>query len=401
MAKWSLSRAIVVMGFWLATTQLSGQECDICVSAIREQYPVTFISQTDNRLSVDMDHFFCSDEFEKRARNDKAGVTVPIEGAPVLFSKDSGEAWGKRRQICERDSFHLSSQDAAKVYLSFVPETVQLAALEKWGECVSSCNPGGANNVTLTTSKIDDRQVLVTVARKPNTTAAKVSLIVLRNLDCKGKILTGSAITHGGLGSVCTISNPSEDATIAVVPSYGSPVKKRFHAPPVAKPLARSVEITGTRFEGDFDCGHSMTCADHRVLNGVKDGTSCQIRNSGRCGTVLVLDQFGKEFSAVRRTNVEEVPGVDCGKTISCPDNKVIVGFKDGTSCEVLNTIQCSDLELVTDGRKIVLGACQWTDTFACGDTGVCGPDQVAVAMLDGTGCEIRSKVKCCALTLK
>src|SRR4051812_46569817 len=167
MAKWSLSGVIVVMGFWLTAAQLSGQECDTCVSALREQYPVTYISQTENRLSVDMDHFFCSDEFEKRAKNDKTGITVPIEGTPVSFSDNSGEAWEKRKQICEKNSFHLSSQDAAKVYLSFVPEAVQLAALDKWGDCVSSCNPGGANNVTLTTSKIENRQVVVTLSRSP------------------------------------------------------------------------------------------------------------------------------------------------------------------------------------------------------------------------------------------
>lgn len=397
--------AVLVLAF--ASRSTVAQNCDHCGEVLRSQHPIEYMSKTDRGFASDVWSFFCSATFESQTKDGSAEVTVPLEGLPVPFGAGAKyrESWTKRSEACSGGRSKLAMHEAAQVYFKLVPEAVQLGAQLMWGECVKDCTIGTMSHVTLSASKVDDTHVNFTLALKPETTVAYVTRVIASNLSCSGLIVPPARITPAGIGSNCTIDTVAQVSSLTVIPSYGAPVSRRIDppAPPPPPPLPQptSVSVGGSAWEGDFDCGKSMSCADNRVLAGIRDGTSCLVLNRGRCATISVWDQFGKIFSAVKHVNCEPLDQFSCGQLAVCPGNKVLVGFKDGTGCEVMNGGQCCDLVLAVGGDPIEPRGCTWTDEFSCGESRTCGSDQVMVGLRDGTSCEVTNKIRCCALALK
>lgn len=389
----------------IISQSVAAQDCDHCGEVLRSQYPIEYMSKTDKGFASDVWTFFCSSAFETETKGGSAGVTVPLEGTPVPFGAGGkySESWAKRSEACSAGGSKLVLHEAAQVYFKLVPEAVQLGAQQKWGDCVKDCAIGNLSQMTLSGSKVDDTHVNFTLALKPGATVAYVTAVTPDNMSCNGLIVPRALVTPAGIGSSCTINNVAKPSSFTVIPSYGAPVSRTISPPPPPPrppaPRPTSVSVGASAWEGEFACGSGMSCADNRVLNGVKDGTDCGVLNRGRCATVSIQDQFGQAFSAVKHVNCEPLDQFACGQSAVCPGNKVLVGFEDGTGCSVMNGGQCC--ELVAGGVRLEPQGCAWADDFACGESRTCGSDQVMVGLRDGTGCGVTNRLRCCSLGMK
>jgi hypothetical protein len=201
--------------------------------------------------------------------------------------------------------------------------------------------------------------------------------------------------------TVAATATPTTGATATPTAAAATPTPTATSAPtptPTPAPAPSTVRLGTAVTDGTFACGGEMACAGGRVLTGITDTTGCGATNDGRCSPVNVFDQFGGSVQAPTYRNCTALPAFSCGQSSACPFGKVLVGYRDGSSCSVANTGQCCELAGV--GYTVDTEACVFSDLFGCGTTALCGANQVMVGIQDGTGCGVQSRIQCCGLKI-
>lgn len=384
---------------------VDAQDCN-CGVVLDKQYPTILKATSSSTFQQRVWEYFCSDSFEQQARNGKAWgeVTVPIEGVPVPFAGGAqyGDSWAKRSRACQSRSNSLNAEQAAQVFFQFVPIEVQLNAQNVWLKCHESCKGNSARYVSLAAERAGEKLVTFTLRLDPAIPLAYVNSVVPENLSCSRPFTPASKIPATGLVSVCTILDLQKESLLVVVPSLGGPVNW-IHSPgkptpPPDSPRPSFVETSAPMAGNPFGCGGSMSCPSGQVLVGITDGTGCGIVNNGFCSPVNVRDQSGLVFGQASSSSCVALPQYGCGQSAECTGGRVLVAYSDGTGCGVPNGGTCCSLSTAGVELEPDINSCEWKSGFGCGQTSFCGPNQVMVGVKDGTSCNVQNQVKCCSL---
>lgn len=163
--------------------------------------------------------WFCSSEFESHVLNNSGsiGITVPIKGVPVRFSRDASDdsLWSKRSEFCQSQRSKFSTAEARTV-ISQMPASKE--AIAAWLECKRLPALLDSTAVEVSASSASSTASLVAARVRwaiPTGTGPKLlNVHVTPGLQCSLPPL-GEVLTTSGVGFVCQRSGDVEQVIMA------------------------------------------------------------------------------------------------------------------------------------------------------------------------------------------